>query len=182
MRIPRYVLAWLFVTALGVIVAWMVLEALGFSETARTVPLVIGIPTLVLIVIQIIRDGIGVVRSDPTVGAVSEIEQDRYARAAADQREAAATAVAREVAADRSTSMLGSMAWVGALALLIWLAGLLIAIPVFTAAFMKIFGRERWTTIAAFAVGTAVAVYAFFTLVLDVRLYSGLFGDAMPWL
>ncbi len=77
MRIPRYVLAWLFVTALGVIVAWMVLEALGFSETARTVPLVIGIPTLVLIVIQIIRDGIGVVRSDPTVGAVSEIELDR---------------------------------------------------------------------------------------------------------
>lgn len=182
MRIPRYVLAWIFVTTVGVIVAWMVFEAWGFSETARTVPLVVGVPTLVLIVIQIIRDGIGVVRRDSTVGAASEIEQDRYARAAADQSEAAAAAVASDVAADRSTSMLGALAWVGALALLIWLAGLLLAIPVFMAAFMKVFGRERWTTIAAFALGTAVAVYVFFTLVLDVRLYSGLFGDELPWL
>ncbi len=181
MRVPRHVLALLFVAAAGVIVAAMVWTALGYSSAPRTVPLVVGVPTLLFIVLQIVRDGIRAARGDVTVGETSELERDRYARAAADARGDTASATVQGGAVDRSTSTLAAMAWVGALALLIWLVGLLVAIPVFMAAFMKIFGRERWITIAAFAAGTTVAVYAFFSVVLDIRLYQGLFGDILPW-
>lgn len=181
MRIPRHVLALLFVAAVGVIVAAMVLAALGYGAAAGTVPLVVGIPTLVFIVLQLARDGIRVARGDVTVGETSEVEQDRYMSMAANARDGPVAQVPADLEVDRSTSMVAAFAWVVALALLIWLVGLLVAIPVFMAAFMKIFGRERWITIAAFAVGTTVAVYAFFSVVLDVRLHAGLFGDVLPW-
>lgn len=181
MRIPRHVLALLFVAAVGVIVAAMVLPAAGYSAAAGTVPLVVGVPTLVFIVLQLARDGLRVVRGDVTVGETSEVEQDRYVRVAASVRQRPVAQVPAGGEVDRSTSMPAAFAWVVALALLIWLVGLLVAIPVFMAAFMKIFGRERWITIAAFAAGTTVAVYAFFSVVLDIRLYQGLFGDILPW-
>lgn len=180
MRVPRHILALLFTCVIGVGVAWMVVTALGFGQTARTVPLVVGVPTLAFIVLQLVRDTVRVARGDATVGAVSEAERDRY-RDAVTTSEGGALTPARATGEDRSTSLPMAMIWVGVLALFIWLAGMLVAIPAFMAVFMRIFGRERWITIAGFAVGTTVAVYVFFTVVLEVRLYQGMFGDALPW-
>jgi hypothetical protein len=177
MRLPRHVLALLLIGVVGVVVAWMVVTALGYSRTARTMPLVVGVPTLVLIVLQFTRDVVRVARGDTTVGATSDAERDRYLDAAT----AAAPAATTREREDRSTSLPVAMLWVGCLALLIWLVGMLVAIPAFMAAFMRIFGRERWVTIGAFAVVTTVAVYLFFVVVLEVRLYPGLLGDTLPW-
>jgi hypothetical protein len=184
MRIPRYVFALAFIAALGAMVIMMVVTARGYGEAARTMPLVVGIPTIVFILVQLVSDGVRVARGDATVGTTSEEEQDRYlhgAKSEGVQRASVPTAVS-STREDRSTSMLGAMLWVGALATLIWLAGMLIAIPVFVSAFMRVFGRERWPVIAAFAVGTTLAVYLFFVVVLEVRLHPGLFGDLLAWL
>jgi hypothetical protein len=180
--IPRHVIALLFAVAIGTLLAWMVITALGFGQTARTMPLVVGVPTLSFVAIQLIRDGLKVARGDQTVGETSETERDRYFQAVAADRKAVTTkSPASEVGRDRSTSMPKALLWVACLAGLIWLAGMIVAIPVFMAAFMRIFGRESWITIAAFAIGTTVAVYLFFVVALDVRLYSGQLGGFLPW-
>jgi hypothetical protein len=182
MRVPRYVPALLFVAVAGIAVAWMVLEARGFNEAARTTPLVVGIPTIVFIAAQLVRDGRRVARGDQDVGTASDYEQDRYMQAAASQVDVTATLAQQDEAPeDRSTSLPLAIAWVAGLALLIWLVGMLAAIPVFMATFMRVFGRERWITIAAYAAGTTAAVYLFFAVGLEVNLYEGLFGDALPW-
>jgi hypothetical protein len=117
MRIPRYVFALAFIAALGAMVIMMVVTARGYGEAARTMPLVVGIPTIVFILVQLVSDGVRVARGDATVGTTSEEEQDRYlhgAKSEGVQRASVPTAVS-STREDRSTSMLGAMLWVGAL-------------------------------------------------------------------
>lgn len=177
--IPRSLAALVFAAALGIVLAAMVIRALDLGTAARTMPLVVGVPTLALVVGQIIRDGVRASRGDGTVGATSEMERDRY-RQAASGAQAGDTATPAPVEEGRRTSMAGGLLWVAGLVLGVWLFGMILAIPIFMATFMRIFGRERWTTIVLFAVVTTVAVYLLFVVGLEVTLYPGQLGVELP--
>jgi hypothetical protein len=186
MRIPRAAFSLLFVAAMGAVVLAMVLTSFGYTRSARTAPLVVGLPTAAFIAIQLVRDGVAMARGDRVGGTASEQEADRYASAEgrdepADSDLLAGAAPGAEVAQDRNTSALGAMLWVLGLAILIYVVGMFAAIPVFTAVFMRLFGGERWAIIAWFAGGTTAFVYVFFVVVLEIRLYQGLLGEYLPF-
>lgn len=63
-------------------------------------------------------------------------------------------------------------AWMAGFGLTIYLLGFLIAIPIFTCAYMKSHGT-RWSASIITGVLMSVFSYVLFSLVLDMRLYSG---------
>jgi hypothetical protein len=193
MHVNRAVLSLLFVLGLTAVVFGMIYVSFGYSQSARTAPLVIGLPTGVFLVVQLIRDIRAMAKGDRVGGVASEQEADRYAAEAAgvDPDDIPKVAISGDMggtaidsttsAPSATTSPVGSTLWVFALVVAIWVFGMLIAIPVYTIAFMRGFGGERWRTAILFAIGTVIVVYMFFIVVLEISLYEGLLGGYLPF-
>jgi hypothetical protein len=189
--VPRHAAALGFVVVVGLVVGYAVIDALGFRPDARTAPLVIGVPVVLAILAQVIRDIRRVRSGDQSVGATSEQEGDRYsgggetddATPGVEQTEdgTLVAAGAEVVKDDRNTNLPGAVLWVLALAAMTYFLGMLISIPVFIGLFMRVFGRERWIVVVPYAAGMTAFVYMLFVYLLGVRLYQGVFGGLLPW-
>lgn len=184
-RIPRAVLSLLIVFAMTAMVAYMVHTATGFTRSPRMAPLVVGVPTLFLLFIQIIKDVRAVVRGDWHGATASAQEADRYGASAVPdeirERSASTTPTVAQPEPATTTAFLGTM-WVLLLITLVWLFGLLVTIPIFVAVFMRFFGKESWRLSLAFAAGTSLATYLFFVVLLEVQMAPGRFQGLIPFL
>lgn len=171
-RPSRAVISLLLVLAMTALVAVMVVEATTFTRSPRLLPLIVGVPTLALLAVQVIRDVRRMVAGDRSGGTASEQEADRYSASEAPE-DAPPTAVASPV--------VGTL-WVLLLVLIVWLLGFLVAIPVFIVLFMRFFGRETWRLSFLFAIGTFVVTYLFFVVVIEVQLIPGRLEEFIPFL
>lgn len=67
--------------------------------------------------------------------------------------------------------------WIAALLAGVYLAGFLIAVPVYQFTFMRFAGRRSLIQSAALAIGSTIFIYLLFTGLLNYKLYPGiLFG------
>lgn len=174
-RSNRAVISLLLVLGMTALVATMVVEATTFTRSPRLLPLIVGIPTLALLLIQVVRDVRRMVSGDRTGGTASEQEADRYSgndpADGADDSAALANA----------SPVVGTL-WVLLLVLIVWLLGFLVAIPIFIVLFMRYFGRETWRLSILFAIGTFVVTYLFFVVVIEVQLIPGRLAEFLPFL
>lgn len=186
----RQHLGLLFTLAIGIVMTAMVVTAFGYGREPRTAPLVFGIPTAVLIGVQVVRDGVNIFRRSPTSddtpakddskgSAPSGSEGASLAAVQAKDDDVVGEQAMQTGSSDRRTTAPRGFAWVLGLAVLIWLVGMLYAIPIFTVVFMLTFGRERLRTALIHAAVTTLVVYLFFTVVLEVRLYRGQLGGLL---
>jgi hypothetical protein len=178
----RALLSLLLVLSMTALVVYMTQTATGFTRSPRTAPLLVGIPTLLLLLLQISRDVRAMLAGDRTGATASAQEADRYGTSVIPEevRERATSgdrpqpvSVTGPAAEPATASPLMGTLWVLLLVVIVWAVGMLVAIPTYVLLFMRFFGRESWRLSLGFAAGTSLATYFFFVLVLDVQLAPG---------
>ncbi len=136
------------------VVLVVVVPSFGFEGQGGLVPLVLGIPTLALIVFSVGRELLS-----PRAAPDDSVEVAPWARAAP------------------------IVAWLGVFCALVVLIGFQLTIPVYMVLFLRNFGRLSWQR-CAIATGTVwVLVYVSLELILHRTLFEGvLFGAILPLL
>lgn len=150
------------------VVGWMLWEAGDFTEEAQRMPVVIAVPTLGLLAVQLVREGVGLrsgggaPEGESTAGEENDGDEER----SGDSTQRSETHPAWTFVA-----VLG-------MAAAFWVLGLLVAVPLFIALFTWLYGHERWWVVVLMAVGTWAVVYFFFVVLLELPIYDGLLWDA----
>jgi putative tricarboxylic transport membrane protein len=139
-----------------------VYRAFDFSFAARMMPLIIGIPTLVLSAVVLVTEIASQWTGKPR-RAEGAMDGSRLGK---DLEPLERRAMAR-----REASVI---LWLIGLVVLIWLFGLLWSIPVFLVLFLRLQGREPWRLIIPVSLGTWAVVYLLFVQILSMELYQGL--------
>lgn len=143
----------LLVSGFLLLVVGAVWTAWGFSEQARILPLFVGLPLLLMLVIQLIRQF--------SVTVVDEIDGATEARADP------AWAPANGLASARALGWLALAA--GAYILL----GFYVASTVYLLAFLRMHGRLHWRKTAIITVVTLAVLAGFFVQALGIRVWPG---------
>jgi hypothetical protein len=126
---------------------------MGYSRKARMLPLVLGIPGLILA-------GVIVTRSCVKAGKI--ISQERSAGEQEVPEEAS-----------EQKKVLIMIGWVALLIAMIWVFGFLITIPVYMVLFLKTKG-EKWPLTLGLALGSWAFLYWIFAVILKIILYPGI--------
>lgn len=171
---------------LFLIMGTMVYLALGFNAEARRIPLVVGIPTVALLAVQVVRellalrrpdekdeDGVSVRSADQEFGQAASMAAISSAKAEVDGSTGAPSSVG---ATAMRASALQAFAWVLFLAVAFYFLGMLLAVPVFMGAFTRLYGREPWRVTILLVLGTVGVLHFFFVVLLGIRLYPGIVG------
>lgn len=158
----------LFFGLLFVYVALMVLEALDYASAPRLFPLVIGVPLLLLIVVQVVlllfQEQLGI----ESVDLFESIQQ--LEGVAEEDEETAAERPRREL----EMIILSLLSFV-----LIWLLGHVAALLVFVFGFIYLYERDLRRALIATAL-TFGFVYLLFVSILNASLYRGILGGMVP--
>lgn len=137
------------------VVALVVVLSLGFEGQGGLVPVVLGVPTLALILSSLGRELL-------------------YPSAAADE-------AAPDVAPWSSAAPV--IAWLGAFCVLVLLIGFQLAIPLYMVLFLRRYGGASWPRCLLAAVSVWVLVFVSLGLLLKRSLFEGvLFGGILPLL
>ena len=150
----RFNRAALFTLFIAVVLALALLQSRGFGFRAGLFPWVIGIPTLLLTLVQLAKDIMG--REKPKAAAADwEVAVD----------------VAPELARQRTISIL---LWTVGFFLAIWFLGFSNSVLVSMILYLKIAGKEKWPMTIAVSVCTWLFVYGLFERALSIPFPDGL--------
>ena len=159
----------LFFGLLFVYVALLVSEALGYSSAPRLFPLVIGVPLLLLIVVQVVlllfQEQLGI----ESVDLFESIQQLEGTSEETDE-ETAVEQTRREF----EMVVLSIVSFV-----LIWLVGHMVALLVFVFGFIYLYERNIKRALIATAL-TFGFIYLLFVTILGASLYEGVLGGVLP--
>lgn len=159
----------LFFGLLFVYVALLISEALGYSSAPRLFPMVIGVPLLLLIVVQVVlllfQEQLGI----ESVDLFESIQQLEETTEGSDD-EAAVERARREF----EMIVLSILSFV-----LIWLVGHMVALVVFVFGFIYLYERNLTRALLATAL-TFGFIYLLFVVILGASLYEGALGGMLP--
>jgi hypothetical protein len=130
----------LFTIFLVMLFAFMVFKAMDFPFAGRLFPLVVGIPALILSIVQMVLDLIASPKADSQ--DVVDIAPDK--------------SIPARIVRARAIRFL---CWFLGLYLGIWVLGFKIALPLFFIIYMRVEARARWLVVVSL---TAISVYAVF--------------------
>ncbi|MBL8551311.1 MAG: tripartite tricarboxylate transporter TctB family protein [Hyphomonadaceae bacterium] len=133
------------------------LVALGFTPEAGAVPLLVGVPLIVLTSIDLV--------------AISETKAGRLLRRI---DPAAAPSAPDEDDAPPANKQWLALSMMGLFIVLFILIGVLPAVAVYITASMRVLGGYKFRTAAFVALIFAACAYTLFEILLDVDLYPGL--------
>jgi putative tricarboxylic transport membrane protein len=153
-RFDRRVLFTICVIVLLALALW---QSRNFGTRAGLFPWVIGTPTLLLAFFQLAKD----------------LRSDRKARAPQVQGETVIE-VSPEVTIRRTLMVIG---WTVGFFMAIWLLGFSYAVPLTMVLYLKLAGREKWTTTAVVTFCTWIFFYLLFERMLNVPFPDGLLFD-----
>ncbi len=138
------------------LIAFMIIVGvgMGYSRKAKMLPLVLGIPGVILTAAIVIRESF--------MRPKEEVSQERPSDQEADTQ-----------APDEQKKVLAMIGWVALLVGMIWAFGFLITIPVYMILFLKARG-ERWLLALCFAAGSWAFLYWIFAVALKIVLYPGI--------
>ncbi len=138
---------------------FLVVIATGYNVKARRMPLVVGIPGVVLSMVEVARQTIGKRRSGGVKSAAIITGQER-----------SQTEIARS---DDRKKILSSIGWMFLIVALIWIFGFAIGLPLFSMIFMRA-KKEGWVMSIAITVISVAVLYFLFIKALEMDLYRGL--------
>jgi TctA family transporter len=144
----------LFTAFVAVVLALALLQSRSFGFRAGLFPWVIGIPTLLLTLVQLAKDIMG--REKPKA-ALADWE--------------VAVDVPPEVARQRTISIL---LWTVGFFLAIWFLGFSNSVLVSMILYLKLAGKEKWPMTIAVSLGTWLFVYGLFERALSIPFPDGL--------
>src|SRR5665811_688770 len=126
------------------------LAALSYPREARLMPLLIGVPTLVMCILVLVGEKYPVLlrRLDVSIMEFSKESIDASKEASKE----------REERRQEVRKLLGILGWIGAFFAAIYLVGFLIGVPLFVLAFLSIYARSGWRTSLVIVAGTWVFV------------------------
>jgi hypothetical protein len=150
----RFGSAALFTVVVATLLAVALFQSRNFGFRAGLFPWAIGIPTLLLALVQLGKDTLG-------------REKAKNALAAWE----VAVAVAPKVARQRTVSIL---IWTVGFFIAIWLLGFSYSIPVAMLLYLKLAGKENWLMTIAVTFFTWLFVYALFERILSIPFPEGL--------
>ena len=141
----------------------------GYSEKARQIPLIIGIPTAILGIILLISE-----RYPKLIERFNIDQGDSVKVAGHDENASSEKKVDKRV-----VYFLG---WLASYVILVLLVGFLIAAPMFTFLYLKITGRISWLrTLVLTIIVVGVIEYGGFEFLMKADLFKGiLFGAILP--
>lgn len=148
----------LFTTAVVIILVLALFQSRNFGFRAGLFPWVIGIPTLILALCQLVKDLIGREKAKAPLAAW-EIAAD----------------VPPEVATRRTGAII---TWSIGFFVAIWLLGFSYSIPVSMLLYLKLAGKEKWPMALVVTFFTWLFVYALFERALSIPFPDGLL---MTW-
>lgn len=137
----------LFLLFIGVGLAYQIAQALSYPRLSGLFPLIVGIPTLALIVYIIITD---VFRGSTTESEVESDIEDRFL-------------------------LIQGVAWTLLLLALVYLFGLVIGAAVFLVGYYRTKGTAVWKLVMLTGVFLLFAIVVF-QIVLQIPLYQGILG------
>jgi xanthine/uracil permease len=137
---------------LTLLVAVIVGQAIGLSVVARLAPLAVGVPTLMLLGLELARDA----------GRWRHEHEHR-----------AVVSPPPVEAADEPMSIL---VWAAGLVLGAFLFGMAVGLPLFLALYLRMRSAEGWTMAAVSAASLFVLLHGGLEVLLRVPLYDGLLG------
>ena len=144
----------LFTLIIAILLAFALFQSRHFGFRAGLFPWVIGIPTLILALCQLVKDLLG---------------REKAKRPLADWEVAAD--VAPEVATRRTVSII---IWSIGFFLAIWLLGFSYSIPVSMLLYLRLAGKEKWPMALAVTFFTWLFVYGLFERALSIPFPDGL--------
>ncbi len=168
----------IFDLLLAIVFVVAIVVALGYNSRARFAPLVVTIPGLLVLVGRIINQ---LVRSKPASGA----EPESGGTANAVTPEPGHNQPAASAAKDKDDkkhkrdlkSELNAVFWVIGLFVLLYIAGFVVAIPVYLFLFMKVRSKEKIVFSVVFSVISCAFMYLFFIHFLHIPLYQGIIAE-----
>lgn len=150
---------------LGVAI-FFVVEAMGYNERARLVPILVGVPTALLIAFQIAIDHVpGFERFGPAQLKPGFMERELLARKGK-------AALPDDEVRRRELTALG---WVLGLGVALTLFGFYIVLPLFLVTFLRFVAGLGWGRAIVSAAVAIGILYSAFVWFLRVDLYPGLF-------
>lgn len=161
-----------FTSILVLLVGWFLVDTLRLGRIARMVPLAVAVPTLALVVAQLIRD---LIPTRMRAAVASPLYGMQWVRIVVTTTLFSRVPRARD-AGPPLASVAVLLAWLGTMLALIYLVGLVAAILLFTLAYLRWHARERWGT----ALIVAVCVTAIPLALQHFHIEAGL-GDGLLW-
>ena len=137
-----------------------VYQAQGWRLQARLYPWAIGIPMLILALVQVILDLKGVKSKPDSGGAPVDFQMSQDVDPAMARRRALIT-----------------FAWIFGFFLLIWLVGFSIAIPAMVFGYLKIQSREPWLISIVLTAVASLVFWALFVWLLTLPFPQGIIFD-----
>lgn len=167
----------LFTLFLLALLLWAVWDARGWPLQARLMPWVIGVPTALLVAVQLARD----VRRKPAASASGQEGSPPIGPGGQDLNqpllvEEAGSALAPVEERRRTANIIG---WIVGFALAIWLLGFHIGSPLATLLYLRLAGREGWPMVLLLTAGAWATVALFFDCTMHI-LFSP--GELFVWL
>src|SRR3990172_8192895 len=150
----RFGSAALFTVVVATLLALALFQSRNFGFRAGLFPWAIGIPTLLLALVQLGKDTLG---REKAKGVLAAWE--------------VAVAVPPEVARRRTVSIL---IWTIGFFIAIWLLGFSYSIPVAMLLYLKLAGKEKWPMTIAVTFFTWLFIYALFERTLSIPFPEGL--------
>jgi hypothetical protein len=145
----------------------------GFHEKARAIPLLAGIATLILGIIALIGEAI------PRIG--KKFESDLFTLDNGEVKNEPDPEVEKVKSPDPTKQILGCLALLVGFFIMIWLAGFLLAVPVFVFLFLMIFAQARLVNAVLITLVTEAFVFVVFQYLMGFELFGGiLFGEIPP--
>ena len=161
----------LFPVGIVLLVGTMLIETLHMPWGAKVAPMIVATATLFFctlsVVVQVFSRAVLEARRE-----AGEIREEIVMDTAADHSGMSLTH--RLV---RAAAFLGYLLL---FLLLMWIMGLIPAVPVFVAVFMYVEGREKWSLILAEAVVLTLAIYVIFDKLLQIPWPGTLLGHLFP--
>jgi hypothetical protein len=143
----------------------MVLVSFGFKKDARLVPLLIGIPTLVLAITALISE------KYPRLATLFNISLEDITGVT----ETGAVPSEKDV----GKKVLAISVWMVDLFILIFLVGFVIATPVFMFLFFRISVRAGWLKTLVIAIVMGGIIYGGFEILMKGNMFEGILFDAI---
>ncbi|MFC1872270.1 tripartite tricarboxylate transporter TctB family protein [Chloroflexota bacterium] len=166
MKIYRKGSFW-FTVLISIIALMFIVGAFDYGDRARLVPILVGIPTLLLGMLVLISE------KYPRLISGFDISVEDFTP----KDEEIETRFKQEVVQHSTKGVLTIYSWMWGFFILVFLVGFLIAVPVSTFLYIKLRERTGWLKALVISIGIGGLIYLGFEILIGTILFEGiLFG------
>jgi TctA family transporter len=178
-----------FPAALLILFIVMLSQSFDWAFAARIVPTIVGVGAILFCSLSLINDIFGLHERNGAVAAVGGAGEIVAGEAAAEADEPQRPQKIHMDIASKTAHLPGSIVlargfmffgWMAAFMLVMWIIGLIPAVPIFIIAYMRLEGREKWRIVLPMAASVVVLIYVVFDQLLAIPWPPTLLGTLFP--